>query len=123
MRTGRGGHLFDNAGPLDRLDEREGGTVAAGHFGPIDPNFAIVYLHAGQGRHDVLDHLHGGLAGTERGAPRHLHPIGHRGLDLRAARQIAPHEDDPAIDVGRPELDAYVSPAPITDSVDGGRSR
>ena len=80
-----------------RLDERQAGAVAAGHLRLIDPHLAVVDLQAGQRGHDVLDHLHAGLAAAERGSPRHFDAVVDRGGDPRAAFQVGADEDDARI--------------------------
>ncbi len=94
-----------------------------GISGLIDPDLAVVDVHAGQGRHDVLDHLDRRPAAAKHRPPRHLDAIGHRGRNAGAARQIGPHEHDPLPGLGRTELDADIASAPVADPFDrrGGR--
>ena len=119
--------LLDDARRPQRLDERQAGAVAAGHFRPIDPHFAVVDLQAGQGRHDVLDHLHAGLAAAERRSPRRFDAMVDRGGDPRAARQVGADEDDARVGRRGAELDADVvvrssSPLPAIVGRGGYRS-
>ena len=110
--------LLDNASFLDRLDKGLGRSVAAGHFGPIDPDLAVIDLHAGQGGHDVLDHFDRRVAGAKHGPTRHLDPVSHVGRDSGTARKVAAHEDDPLIGFGRAELDANIASAPVAEAFD-----
>ena len=115
--------LLDNARLLDGRDEGLRRTVATGHFGLIDPDLAIVDVHAGQGGHDVLDHLDRCLVAAEHGPPRHIDAIGDCGRNPRPSRQIGPYEDDPLPRFGRAELDADIAPAPVANPFDRRRGR
>ncbi len=107
-------------GRAQRLDERQAGAVAAGHLRLIDPQLAVVDLQAGQRGHEVLDHLHAGLAAAERGAPRHFDAVVDGGGDSRAALQVGADEDDARVGRRGPELDAHVAPAPVAHPFDRG---
>ncbi len=112
------GLLLDDARLLDRRDEGLRRTIAAGHFRLIDPDLAVIDAHAGQGRHDVFDHLDRCPAGAKYGPPRHLDAIGDRGRNAGTPRQIGAHEHDPLPRPGRTELDADIASTPIADPFD-----
>ena len=120
-RAGGGRRLCsDDAGRAQRLDERQARAVAAGHLRPIDPHLAIVDLQARQRGHDVLDHLHAGLAAAERGSPRHFHAVLDRGGDPRAAVQVGADEDDARVGRRGAKLHAHVLPAPVAHPFNRG---
>ena len=114
--------LRDDAGRLQGRDEGQAGAVAAGHFRGVDPDFAVVDLQAGQGRHDVLDHVHAGRARVA--APcaagvsmRWATVAGIRGQPGKSPRT----KTIPVSAARRAELDADVAPAPVADAFDRGR--
>jgi hypothetical protein len=115
------GQLFDDAGAVQRFDEGEARAVAAGHFRAIDPDFAVVDAQAGEGGHDVFDHVDRSAAARKRGAPRDFHAIRHNGRDSRTARQVAPHEDDAGVGGRWAKLDARIASAPIAHAFDRRR--
>ena len=91
---GRSACLLDDAGRVERLDERLARAVAAGHFGFVDPHFAIVDLQSGQRGHDVLDHFDADAAARQRRAARRFDAIGHDGRNAGGLSQVAAHEHD-----------------------------
>ena len=52
--------LHDDAGGIEGFDELHARAIETGHFGLIDPDFAIVDLHSGQGGENVFDHFDAG---------------------------------------------------------------
>ena len=102
--------LLDDPGVQERLGEVEARPVAAGGLGAVDLHQAVVDPEAGQGRHDVLDHLDDRLAPLERRPA--LAGDGHRDVrrDPRAAGEVDPLEDDAVIRPGGAEDDADVAP-------------
>ncbi len=110
------GLLLDDAGRLQGQHEREAGSVAARHFGLVDPDFAIVDLQPAQGRHHMLDHLDADPAGAERRATRRLDPVGDGRRDARRRLDILPHEHDAGVHRRGPKFHPHVTTAPKTES-------
>ncbi len=102
-------------------NEREARAVAAGHFRLIDPEFAVVDLQAGKGRHDVLDHLDGGLAAAKRRSPRRFKTVLDGGGNSRTSLQVGPHENDARLRRRGAKLDADIASAPVSHSLDRRR--
>ena len=112
------GVLLDDARLLDCRDKGPGRTVTAWHFGLIDPDLAVIDVHAGQGRHDVLDHLDRCPTGAKHSPPRHLDAVAYRRGNSRTSGQIGPHENDPLPGLGRAELDPDIASAPVANPFD-----
>ena len=107
------GRLFDDAGRSQDLDERQAGAVAAGHLGLIDPQFAIVNLQAGQGGHDMFDHLDGRVAAAKDGAAGGFDAIVDRSGDA-GSLQVGADENNAGVGRGGPELDANVATGSVS---------
>jgi hypothetical protein len=118
--TAAKGRLLDDAGRPQDLDERQAGAVAAGHLGLIDPQFAIIDLQAGQGGHDMLDHIDGGLIAAKDGPPRGFDAMFHRGGDAGASLQVGADENNARVGRGGPELDANVASGPVSHPLHRG---
>lgn len=69
----------------------------------------------------MLNHVDPRLAALERRAAGHFDTVGRIGGNPRAAGQVRPDEDDPRAGLGRPELQADVAAAPISEAFDHGR--
>jgi hypothetical protein len=109
--------LFHNSGDIQRFDEWQAGPVATRHFRLVDPHFAVIDLQSGQGGHHVFHHFNAGHARTERGAAGCFNAIGDNGFDAGSRRQIAPHEYDSRIGLGRAKLNLHVASAPKAKSI------
>ena len=101
--------MHDDAGGIEGFDKFEAGAVHAGHFGLVDPDFAIVDLHSGQRCQNVLDHFDAGTAMTQDRAARNFDSMGHRGRNANRGGKIAANKHDSDSRRRRAELDAYIA--------------
>ena len=108
--------LRHDAGCIDGFDNRQAGTIAAGHFGLIDPDFAVINLQAVERGENVFDHLDLGVARGERGPPRRFEAIKRAGIDAHVRREIAADEEQAGIDGRGSELDPDIFAAPISEA-------
>ena len=100
--SGAGGRARRCPARGEGLDERPARAVAAGGLGGVDLDQAVVDPQAGQGGHDVLDHLDDGLAlagwSSAAGGGSTLRDVGR---DRRPAGQVGADEDDAGVGAGR----------------------
>ncbi len=114
--------LLDEPRVVEGLDERAAGAVAAGALAGVDLDHGVVNLEAGQGGHDMLDHLDGGVTAADRGPPLRGHDRIEPGRDPRPAGEVGPLEDDPLVRLGRMEADHDVRAVEEADPVHFRRS-
>ncbi len=112
--------LLDGAGFDQGGHEGAAGAVAAGGLARVDVDHAVVDLESSERGHHVLDHLDGGLALLDGGAPLagdHVPDVGrHRGL----MRQVGPAKDDARPRVGGPEPHRDLGAGQEADAADLG---
>ena len=111
-----------DSGGGQTLNDRRAGTIHAGQFRLVDPDFAVVDLQTGQSGQNMLDHLNLLTTTDKRRATRRFHSVPDRGVDARCPGHISAEKDDSRVDASRSKLDRHVQTGPVPESDDSGGS-